>query len=58
MSRDPRIQALRDIVINLQETPADQEPDFLAEASNLASLIKGLADVEMLHRATEFGGAS
>lgn len=48
---DSRITALTDIILNLEETPADQSPDFLARASNLASRIKGLADSEMLTRA-------
>lgn len=53
MTTDPRITALQDIVFNLEETPADQDPDFLAQASNLAARIKGLADTEMLSRALE-----
>jgi hypothetical protein len=51
MTTDPRITALTDIVFNLEETPADQSADFLAEVSNLAARIKGLADTEMLARA-------
>lgn len=51
MEDDPRIQALRDIVINLQECPADQSEEFLAVALNLAQQINGLCSVERLTRA-------
>ena len=48
---DERIEALRHIVANLEEYPADQTDDFLAEAGNLTARIKGLADTERLVRA-------
>lgn len=48
---DSRLEALRGIVANLVEHPADQSEDFLAEASLLAAQIKGLADTERLTRA-------
>lgn len=48
---DPRLDALDGIIMNLCETPADQDDDFLAAVANKASQIKGLADVEVLLRA-------
>lgn len=48
---DPRIQHLADFVMNLQEYPADQTDEVLAQASLLAAQLKGLADAERLTRA-------
>ncbi len=48
---DPRVYALRDILRNIVETPADQDDDFLADAANICAQIKGSADTERLRRA-------
>lgn len=50
---DPRIENLKHIVTNLQECPADQSDEFLADAMNLAQLIKGLCEAERLERALQ-----
>lgn len=48
---DKRIQAMRDLLFSFQECPADQPADILAQASNVAAQLKGVADTEMLTRA-------
>jgi hypothetical protein len=48
---DPRIQALRDLVTNLREYPADQSEEVLVAATQLGAELKGLADTERLTRA-------
>ncbi len=50
---DPRIQHLRDLLINVQEYPAEHDDDFLAEVSNLTQQIRGIVETERLFRATQ-----
>lgn len=54
---DRRVQNLQDIVTNLEECPADQSDDFLAEVANLAQLIRGLCETERFVRALDVAGS-
>ncbi|MCW6008716.1 hypothetical protein K1W54_29845 [Micromonospora sp. CPCC 205371] len=48
---DQRVEALRGLVMNLREHPADQSEQVLADCSVLGAELKGLADLERLTRA-------